>query len=384
MGNPITSFLEGYDKRNTLLNYEGRLRLFFKAVGVDPTIYFKKNRNYNADILKFIQYSKDYSPITIKTTLNTVKIFFEENGMDFKKVLSPKTLRLLKKNKKRAKPITRDLISTPQELKKILQYGTLKDRALFLFLISSGCRIDEALNLSENDIDMTKEPIKVEIPADITKSDEARVTFISNETRDCLIEWKKQKPRYLHSAVGKSIRYKKSIKNPRIFPFTYTTALHMWHRLLEQSGFNEKDSGTDRYKRHIHTLRKFFRVYLSPKASADITEILMGHQDSLGNVYRRFSDDQLAKAYLKAMPDISIYESVDLTEFKESLKEKDDKIKNLEYDLQKLESEIKKMRHNEPDGLIQLVYENLKNERFGGDSEKLDKAIEEKEKLLNR
>ncbi|HEY0089962.1 MAG TPA: hypothetical protein VGB37_14020, partial [Candidatus Lokiarchaeia archaeon] len=72
------------------------------------------------------------------------------------------------------------------------------------------------------------------------------------------------------------------------------------------------------------------------------------------------------------------------TEFKESLKEKDDKIKNLEYDLQKLESEIKKMRHNEPDGLIQLVYENLKNERFGGDSEKLDKAIEEKEKLLNR
>lgn len=355
--NPINEFLEGYTKHNTIINYKKTLNNYFKGINEDPLTYFDKKRDCDKDIQKFIESLNGKAPVTIKTEINMVKIFLEENGVNLKKDLSKKTLKLLKLKTNKVKPITQDLVCTPNELKKILQYGTLKDRALFLFLSSTGCRIDEALNLTFDDVRLDKKPARVYIPANITKTNEPRVTFMSYEARDCLAEWKNHRPKYLHQAVNKSIR-EKFENDPKIFPYTYPTANRMWKRLLKQSGYTEKDKSTSRYKRHIHTLRKYFRIYLAPKATSDVTELLMGHQDLLGNVYRdRYPESKLAELYERALPDISVFESTP------DLSEHNERISALEKENQKVMEEMQYLmaKSLRQDDLIkELMGENIK------------------------
>lgn len=336
--NPIDEFLEGYNKKNTLLSYKQRLEHYFNALQTDPMTYFKEKRDYDSDIRKFLEYVEHRAPVSIKMDINTVKMFLDENGVNLSKVLSKKTKKLIKQKTKRARPITQDIVSSPEELKQILQYGTLKDRALFLFLSSSGVRIDEALQLTFDDIKLDKSPARIYISATITKTDESRFTFISDEAKDCLIEWKKHRPKYLHQACNKSIKEKWE-NDPKVFPYSYPTACRMWHRLLKQSGFIEMDKRTHRYRRHIHTLRKYFRIYLAPNATSDVAELLLGHQDTLGNVYRdKYPETKLADMYKRAMPDISVFEATP------DLAEHTKEINKLKADNQRLKDEIAEIK----------------------------------------
>ena len=73
----------------------------------------------------------------------------------------------------------------------------------------------------------------------------------------------------------------------------------------------------------------------------DCSELLMGHVDSLGNVYRDYSDKDLASMYLKGIPDISVFESSpDLSGINEELKNKDKQIQELKDQMQMLMAKV--------------------------------------------
>jgi len=359
----IDDFLEGYTKPQTLRAYRKSLEYFFEINKADKKTYFKDKRNYDQDFIKFIEAMEKYKPMTRKARINHVRAFLELNNVNLEK----KTKKLVKLKTKNTKASTQDKVSTPQELNEILQHGTLKDRALFLFLSSSGMRIDETLHLVEDDIPSIKKhdegkklkfPIKVYIREEYTKTNESRITYISNETWETLLAWIKDKPRYLHQAATKSIKQKWE-NDPHIFPYTYPTAHRMWIRLLKQSGYDEKDLSTNRCRRHIHTLRKYFRIYVAPAAGEDVTELLLGHKDKLSNVYRdKYPEEKLGEMYLKAMSGISVFQktSDDIRQVHEELKKKDQQMKELQGRMEKFEELLKNKDH-----LLTLYENQLKN-----------------------
>jgi len=299
----IERFLQMYSGKGTISVYGTALRRYFKALNVDANKYFKEKRDYEADIKKFFIQIKDSPPKTVKTYLSGVKSFLAENGI----YLSEKFWRNLKNKINGSRALTMDKIPSNEELKSILAHMDVKGKALFLTLASSGMRIGETLQLKLNDIDLESEPAKVSISGKYTKTGNPRITFISTEAKEVIKEWLKVRESYIKAAVGKSHKYKKSVEDDRIFPFLSSTAWWMWKNAIEKAGLGEVDENTNRRKLHPHVLRKYFRTKMGAVIPVDIVEALMGHEGYLTEVYRRYSEEQLAEFYLKGEDSLTVF-----------------------------------------------------------------------------
>ena len=91
-----------------------------------------------------------YTPKTINTYITAVLSYYRDNGI----TLEPEAWRRIKKRLlPPAKPSTFDKASTHEDWKRILIHMSIKSRSLFLFILSSGCRIGEAPQLRIFDLD---------------------------------------------------------------------------------------------------------------------------------------------------------------------------------------------------------------------------------------
>jgi len=99
------------------------------------------------------------------------------------------------------------------------------------------------------------------------------------------------------------------------------TARKNFNEAVNRAGLNKRDSRTNRYKLHIHSLRKFFRsrIGLDP----DQTHALLGHIGYLDDAYLRIHKKELAEAYIRAMPNITNneakYANAEIGKLKEDL-----------------------------------------------------------------
>ncbi len=349
----VENFLDNYEKKNSIKCHRLNLKYYFNFIGIEPDEYFNDNRDNNQDFIDYAQSIKHLAPYTRSSRLSTVKLFFDENDV----TLSTKTLKKTT-SKIRNRVQTIDNIPRPEEFKQILSHGTAKDRALFLFAATSGCRINEILSLEMADIPSLKKyenrqeiefPIKIYIRAEISKNDAPRVTFISKECWEALLEWMKERPLYLETAIKRTNKkYNKTIDDNRLFPFCYTTAFEGWHRLLKKAGYHEKDRTTGIVRMHIHVLRAYFKNRLiTANVQERLIEKLMGHIGYVGGAYDKFSVHELADAYKKGEKELLVFEtSTDerLNEFQEQLSEKDNEIQELRNQMQKLMVEVLTMK----------------------------------------
>jgi len=92
----------------------------------------------------------------------------------------------------------------------------------------------------------------------------------------------------------------------------------MWNQACDKAGIGTKDNNTERRIIHIHSLRKFFRSKIG--LDLDVTHALMGHSEYLDEAYLRQEQEKIAEAYLKAMPNVSVYQVED-TELKKTVEE---------------------------------------------------------------
>ena len=317
--NIIESFVNQFPSKNTRNSYRCHLKKFFNVINADTETYFKKERDYQQDVEKYWDSLKDKAPLTKSHGLGCIKVFLEDHDIELK----AKFYKTLKRRMKGSvcRPITLDKVPSPTQLKEILQHGTVKDRALFLLSSSTGMRIDEILSLKPEYIDWNTDPVSINIPASITKTGQSRVSFMSTESADALKSWLKIRQEYLDFACKKcnhknvNQQFKKNPNDPYVFPFGYNNAREMWDRLILKSGFNERDTSTNRRKYHIHSLRKYFRTRLASEIPVDVVETLMGHEGYLTGAYRRYSMDQLIEFYKKGMYTLMVFETqADLTE----------------------------------------------------------------------
>lgn len=304
----LKKFLATFESKNTIRGYQLWLGKFFNTIYGNGNLeeqvekYFTENRNYKEDVQQFYVTIKNKSPSSVSAGLSAVRNFLAEQEIELSQNFWKKLRR-----RKGGRALTQDRPPKVEELRRILSHMDAKGRALYLTLASSGMRIGETLKLKLQDIDLTTKPPKIKISGNYTKNKVSRIAFISQEAKEAIDEWLKIRDSYLTAAIKKSTRFKKSREDERLFPFENTVGYMMWANAIRKAKFTKKDSETKRYELHPHVLRKFFRTRLGSVIQADLVEALMGHGGYLTEVYRRHTEEELAKFYLEGEPALLIF-----------------------------------------------------------------------------
>jgi integrase len=358
--NEVEEFLEMQQKPNTRANYETALNKYFSILQTDPNTYFKENRDYEKDVLTFVKKIHGLAPVSQRNYMSVTRNFLMENDIE----LSTKFWRKVRKFMKRGRALTLDRAPTHSELKQLLSYADMKTRLMILMSISSGMRVSELMSLVPEDVDLEHEPGMITLRSTYTKTGDPRITFISDEAKELLKLWlipreytddkgikrfESERDRYLRNSVEKmkGIHGDKPKDDPRIFPVCESLFRHTLLGLLKKTGLTKKSPETGRFEIHVHSFRKFFLSQCKLEIPVTIAEAFAGHRQYLDEAYSRYSREQLAEYYTKAMHRLMVYtQSPDLTELHEDSKKKDEQI-------QKLQEEMK---------IMQLTMQGMKNE----------------------
>ena len=356
----LKKWLTDFKNKSTRANYCSALRAFKKNLNItDLGEYLESEPEPTEDIKKFLSSLDGRPPKTQKGYAGAVKVFFQDNGIPIK---DSKWRKLRRRGflPKRAIAQTRDKCPSKTQLKKILNYLDIKGRALVLFLVSSGARIGETLQLNIDDFELDAEPPRVHINGDITKDGVGqRTVYFSYEARDAILDWLNIKNR-----MGK--RDGTTYKGEKVFAFSGSTALSMWNRACDKAGLDIKDKRTKRRIYHIHSLRKLFRTKIG--LELDMTHALMGHTKYLDESYLRQEQGEIAQAYLEAMSNVSVYqvEEIALRKAVEPIHEELEALKKkyarLESMYEAAATLYKQLDRKELEKTITEIYQKVKTE----------------------
>lgn len=340
----LASWLKEFRKKSTRKNYCSALRCFQKCLGFTSFGEYLRNKpDGSADLKKFLLCLEGRPPKTIGTYCTAVRSFFMDNGV----MLAEVDLRRMRRRgfmPKRVRASTRDKKPGKLMLKKILNHGSLMFRALCLYLLSSGARVGESLQLVVGDFDFKADPPRAHIRGEITKFGVGeRTVYFSYEARDTILDWLKAKEG-LRKRDG-SGRFDSNL----VFPVAYVTFWQMWNKACDKAGYGQRDPRTKRRIYHIHTLRKFFRSNVG--LDLDVVHALMGHGEYLDDAYLRLDEQgEVAKQYLACMENVSVFAVVDselrerteaIAEDNELLRRELDRLKHRQKDLDELLSVLR-------------------------------------------
>ncbi|MBI3641451.1 MAG: site-specific integrase [Thaumarchaeota archaeon] len=306
-----------------------------------------KDRKQENTILEILQsfinhlHSSKLNPKTIQNYSKRVKNYLNYR-LDVR--IHNEDLRRLKFPKQdKRKPYPLKL----EEAKKILDCAS-EQKGLYLFLMSSGMRIEEACQLRKRDF-TSGIRYKVHIPAKYTKTRQERITFVSKEAEpyikeildskkdDDLVFVTNEDP--LYASINEMNRFVRVRKNAKLDHLKY-------------------DSGISKIT--IHSFRSYF-ISKSGRVELGLGHALAGH-DYYMKQYDRYTDEELLQFYLKAEPYLAIYGSELLeshAELKTKVEEMTKKIDVLEYGSKARDSEFLKavyaFEHGDKTRLLEIL-----------------------------
>lgn len=204
-------------------------------------------------------------------------------------------------------------------------------QALYLCLGSSGMRIGEALHLRKKDLDLSKARIKINIPAEITKTRKGRSTYISNEAKQKLAP-------ILDKLNPDDLIFTKERKNQR---HTQLIEQKLFAAVLKRLGLNSKYSSNNHRKITSHSFRSYFFTKAARKHGENYAHRLVGHGGYLIQ-YDRISEEDKLKMYVELEPDLVIFDQTRNELEIEKLREENQSIQELREEVRKLrESQAK-------------------------------------------
>lgn len=173
-----------------------------------------------------------------------------------------------------------------------------KRKALFLLLGSSGMRIGEAMQLKKKDLDVSQERIKVNIPAEITKTRKGRSTYMSRETEKML------KP-FLDDYADDDF----------IFDFGSTTDKSMrsaresnnLRTVLKRLNLDDRYPSNNHGKITTHSFRAYFFTLATRRHGENYAHRLTGHSGYLMQ-YDRMTEEEKLDMYIELEQDLMIYD----------------------------------------------------------------------------
>jgi len=272
--------------RGTEAVYLSAIMAFCRSCSKDPdglvqTLSEAPQPELVAEVQAFVNrlLEEGKAPKTIHAYLSGVKGFLEINNIEM-----PAAWRRVRKPRVYVRSI--DRAPTFEELRRVYAYADLDTRALLLFMLSSGCRIGEALSIRRDDLQDEAGVHRVRIRPEIAKDRTGRYTFITSE------------------ASGAVKAYLKTHDSPNVFPLARTDAYHKLTRAFEKGIEVRKSEG--RRDIHPHSLRKLFFTTALKVLGRELAEALMGHKQYLDQAYRRLTEEELAAYYAQLEPSLTL------------------------------------------------------------------------------
>jgi integrase len=294
------------------------LRAFDRAFGEPTEIIIDKVKAKKIEVFSLLDRfvadldNRGLSPNSIRGYVSRVKQYFAFNDV------------FLDKEKFRVKVVLPrieepdDRAPTVEEFRKILAWGKLRTKVLILVLASSGMRIGEAIKLKVRNLDFSSKPVKIRLsPQVATKTGERRITYMSDEASDYLLNYLGERTNHPDGWIFVS-----EADNSR-----HVSDDRAWRTIInsiDKAGFGKVNETTvqGRRKIHPHSFRKFFFSKTVGVIGETASHALMGHSSYMKTYYRR-TEKERANDYLKCMPYLTIFsESPEKTRETEDLRKK--------------------------------------------------------------
>lgn len=275
----------------------------------------------------------EYKSQTIKSRLAAIKGYLRFLGLKIYSEDCKQIIKIPKNIKEFETPLTKEIIL------RVLRNTTPRLQTVILILTSSGMRIGELVQLKLSDIDLLTTPTTIRLRAQITKTRQARETFISTEATKALkdylsvtFDWKENKDNsHLDDVIifgrGTLGGYKKKSKIESPEHLAASESLMRQLRLhLAKVPDLDKTNPDGSKMIHFHAFRKFFRTTVGNAEGRDFAEALIGHQFYM-NTYYQLSDEKKREMYLEVEPLLTIS---DLKLVEKNLKQMNEKYSQLE------------------------------------------------------
>jgi integrase len=221
-------------------------------------------------------------------------------GQDIR--LSPTGERHLRRTS-RPRPLTRGEPLTPGGILKILEHLDTRGRAILYTLISSGARLGEVLSIDLGDIDLDSRPARFRIRD--RKSGGSRVAFISREAEGAIRVYLIVRDRFVSSA-----RSRGGTGDPGLlFPLGTRSFEQIWALALSKARLERFDPVTDRRTITPRATRQFFMNRMGTVLPEMVVDELTGLAGHLPESYRRYPEEELAEAYLRAERTVTLHKS---------------------------------------------------------------------------
>jgi hypothetical protein len=179
---------------------------------------------------------------------------------------------------------------TTEEIQKMLDFADRRQRALILFLVSSGVRVGALEGMKKTDLTKIENLYKVRV---YPGSKEEYETFISPEASSTLERyWKTVDSEFVFSTFGGKRMTAKYVQKIILL-------------LLQAEGIRKPlADGQIRHKSPLlHSFRKMaFTSFIKAGLREHFSDILLGHSIGLAKNYLRYTEDELLAEYKKAVP----------------------------------------------------------------------------------
>jgi len=219
---------------------------------------------------------------TINNHVKGIKALFKANGLTL--VLPYRIPKYVRYS---------DRAPTPEELSRVIDMATVKEKAVVSILALSGLRIGTLSRLTyghvRKDLEAGIAPVHIHVEEEITKGKYHEYdTFIGLEAVQCLkayidLRRKGTVKIPLETLTDKSPLIRNECRNI-VLPVTTASISKLIHDLLLKADIIEKGEAK-RYPIRAHSLRKYFRTQLGASSTipTDYIDYMMGHTVSTYN-----------------------------------------------------------------------------------------------------
>jgi len=291
----------------TIRNYRQILKQYAEFIGIP--LAELHTRLDPEDLVRYSSMISNKRETGRKSTLSTIHRYMALNGVEFDE-LETNVVMVKQSEERDDKPLT------PELLQKMMDQGTPHGRALISFLVSTGCRAGETSKILLSDVgrldhgkftpDIDGNVVKIR--NDIAKRKKGGIVFLTEEAREYLTVWLKDRDRFIRDADRRSLhlyaahtrhervprkdtgmQIKRVENDQRLFACCYSTIDKTFGRLYQKADGERGKSGA---KITAHSCRAFFRTYAVKGMSIDLVEGLLRHTGYLNSAYVRIPDDE--------------------------------------------------------------------------------------------
>jgi len=265
--------------------------------------------------------ASDSSPRTKRNRAGFVNkyLYYREINIDPR---DWKQLKFGKMGKSFKKPLSKEILS------QIFNRSSMKRKILYLYLISTGCRINEAVKIRKKDFELEGKRIKVQIYQ--SKNDLTRIAYLTKEC-DRMI-------RPLLARLDDNDLVFGGNEDPAK---SAVTEQQCFRRVTDLLGLGKERRRSNLRHFTIHSLRSFTFTQFTKTHNADLAHAYIGREQYL-DTYLNMPEEEQLEYFIKVEPLLFINEAEPETEAVIQLREE---LRGVKTGLDKTEKQYKVFRN---------------------------------------